>query len=212
VATAELSPYADAIWVELRKAHPGEVEKGELADQTQLMPNELRQGLNELREAGMLNENGEQFAAVLEGDGPDFLPDAEPDEDEPGEVEEPPEYAGHLPPGPSAGDASYRAGLMLVVSYGARPGEDEEGSLKRAEALAAATADVMAQAMPGLAAEVRLEYVDKYSEPQRIFAGGSDQTERSRTDGSSDGNDSGAGGEAANAATEPGQGGAEASE
>ena len=71
---AEFAWAADQVEVALRRAHPSEVEKDELADEAHLNATEMRAALEILRQRGVLNENGEHFAILLEGERPEQPP------------------------------------------------------------------------------------------------------------------------------------------
>ena len=168
-APLDLAQYdyaADQIEVALKRAYPSELEKEELADVCHLNPDEMRAGLEILRNRGGLNENGEQFAWRDPADPPEAAPI-------PAGAVEPGEDAGEEPeeeePKPAGGLAdqdavAYKATYQLGMKFSAT---DAEAALQVASSLEPEVADALADAL-ATRVEVELSRVQAFDQPRDV--------------------------------------------
>lgn len=161
---------ADEIEVLLQRAAPGALEKGELVDQVGLNTDELREGLAWLEAEGQVKytEEGDfdGYVWVEEGEAPAAAGEEE-SESEADDDDDP-----RAAPGPAL-DAHVRARFVVVASFSASSSDD--GSIRKAQALADEIGNALGMAFPKLALHVDVEAVEAFDNPRPLWPAPPDQ-------------------------------------
>jgi hypothetical protein len=158
-------PRADALLVELRRAGPDGMEKGELAIAVGLEPDDFRAGMAQLEELSAVRIDGERYIAIDTVEASDLVGTAVPSggaDDQDAEHEPPPDSPPPIPAAPAKGP-TYRAIFSVAVTFGATRGENrDEQAMKRASQIGSNLAEHSG-------GSVELEGLEAYDSARVVF-------------------------------------------
>lgn len=163
---------ADEVVLILQRAYPGEVEKGELLDQSGLSDSDLREVLHYLAEEGQLDPDAQEFkwrdpsgagGAPPSEDYPAEDPDEEPGDD-PGEQ---PTVEATTPA--TDGSLLARMTLEVVVNFSRSPGESDDALNRKALQVSKKVEEAIRSDLPRLGVSVQVDRLEAWGAPRVIF-------------------------------------------
>lgn len=181
---------ADLIISELRRAYPGEVEAGELAEETGLSDSEMRDALKDVEKLGQLDTDAEQFK-WKDPEGGTVGP-AEPHSNGDGKAPEssPRERPANVP----GSGVNHRAVVTARVPFQVPIGVGEKaegGAVQKAEAIAQEVAELIAERFGS--AMVTLDEIEAFDSPRTVFRRGDPSPDQPEEEVDEPDDDAGAG-------------------
>jgi hypothetical protein len=180
---SELHFGVDAIVTELRRAYPGELEAGELAEETGLNDSEMREALKDVKRLGQLDEDADQFkwrdptGGTVGRATPAANGDGEPPESDP------PDRPANVP----GSGVNHRGVVTAKVPFQVPIGVGERapgGAVERAEEIAKEIAEMCAERFGS--AMVTLDEIEAFDSPRTVFRRGDPSPDRPEEEADAD--------------------------
>jgi hypothetical protein len=153
----------DEVVVVLQRVHPGEMEKGELIEETGLTDSDLREVISYLEETGELDPKADGYRWNDRSEPADIPGLADPDNEDLEESLQPSDAQA------AAGRAEQaRTELTVLASFTKGPGMSDKALVTKAQQVATEVGNVLAAAMPQVDFHVEVSSVEAFT-PRPIW-------------------------------------------